>query len=267
MRYPKKALGQHWLKDEKTLQAIVASAGLSKDDTVLEIGPGTGLLTAHLLGKAGAVIAVEKDEQLANRLGIKIRDSRFYLHTADILEFDLTSLPAGYKVVANIPFYLTGRLLKTLSESPNPPSKMVLLVQKEVADRICANPGQMSVLAVSTQLYYRAQKGQVVLAKLFMPPPKVDSQVVILSERKNPLFPRTGLGNKEARQYMRVVKTGFSSKRKKLRNSLAAGLGLSKDQADKYLKQVKINGDLRAQSLSLADWHSLYMAFLSAKVL
>ena len=174
----------------------------------------------------------------------------------DILKFDLTALPAGYKVVANIPYYLTGNLLKMLCESPNPPSKMALLVQKEVAERLAAEPGQMSLLAVSVQLYYEVEIGTVVPARLFSPPPKVDSQIVALARRQKPLFE-----NLDYKLFFRLVKAGFSGKRKKLRGSLSAGLRISKDQADGLLNQAGIDGNLRAQNLSLADWNRLALAY------
>ncbi|HLB40661.1 MAG TPA: 16S rRNA (adenine(1518)-N(6)/adenine(1519)-N(6))-dimethyltransferase RsmA, partial [Candidatus Babeliales bacterium] len=173
MKVPKKSLGQHWLKDEPTLSYIANSANLSATDTVLEIGPGLGTLTRHLLDRAKEVMAVELDEALAQKLP---SHEKLQVVQADILKFDLTKLPPGYKVVANIPYYLTSNLLRVLAESDNSPILMVLLVQKEVAQRITAKPGQMSVLAVSIQLYYQPQLGKVVPAELFTPSPKVDSQ-------------------------------------------------------------------------------------------
>jgi 16S rRNA (adenine1518-N6/adenine1519-N6)-dimethyltransferase len=251
---PKKSLGQHWLYDEETLNYIVGAADVSVGDTVLEIGPGTGTLTKKLLDRGAKVIAVEKDEKLAADL---YSHDNLRVAEGDILKFDLSGLPPGYKVVANIPYYLTSNLLRVLSESSNPPSVMVLLVQKEVAERIAAKAGQMSILSVSVQLYYEPSLGQLVPAKLFTPPPKVDSQVVILQGRSDPLFPRTVLGNKEAREFFKVVKAGFSQRRKKLRGSLSGGLHISKDEADALLQKASIDGDLRAQELSLEQWYKL----------
>jgi 16S rRNA (adenine1518-N6/adenine1519-N6)-dimethyltransferase len=162
-------------------------------------------------------------------------------------------MPADYKIVANIPYYLTNNLLRILCESSNPPSKMALLVQKEVAQRIVAKPGNMSVLSISVQLYYAVELGQVVPAKLFNPPPKVDSQIIGLTVRSEPLF--NDLNNKK---FFFVVKAGFSSRRKKLRSSLSGGLHTSKEKADQFLKEAGINGNLRAQELSLQDWHKIY---------
>jgi 16S rRNA (adenine1518-N6/adenine1519-N6)-dimethyltransferase len=254
---PKRSLGQHWLKDQPTLEAIAKLAELGQDDTVLEIGPGLGDLTRHLVRPAGSVIAIEKDETLAKALPRAIAAPNLEVITGDILTFDLTTLPAGYKVAANIPYYLTSNLIRILSESPNPPQLMVLLVQKEVAERLAAQPGQMSLLSVSAQLYYESRLGPVVPAKLFEPPPKVDSQVIILKRRPKSLF-----GEMDTKQYFKVVKAGFSGRRKKLRGSLSAGLGISKTAADELLKRAGIDGSLRAQNLSLEDWHKLLTAVI-----
>lgn len=252
---PKKTLGQHWLKDIATLEAIRKAADLTPTDTVLEIGPGLGDLTHQLIRHADKVIAVEIDENLVKNLS---KSDKLEVVHGDILRFDLSQLPPGYKVVANIPYYLTSNLIRVLSESANPPDKMVLLVQQEVAQRIAAAPGQMSLLSVSTQLYYQPKLGLVVPSKLFVPPPKIDSQVIILNRRANPLF--TNLDNK---LYFRLVKAGFAGRRKKLRSSLAAGLRIPKEQADNLLNNAGISPHKRAQELSLDDWHNLYKVYKS----
>src|SRR5437868_3417033 len=149
---PNKALGQHWLKDEATLEAICEAADLKAADTVLEIGPGLGDLTRQLIKHARSVIAVEVDHKLATDLETTLKAGNLQVVQSDILKFDLTQMPPDYKVVANIPYYLTSNLIRVLSESTNPPTAMVLLVQKEVAERIAAEPGQMSLLGLSTQL-------------------------------------------------------------------------------------------------------------------
>jgi 16S rRNA (adenine1518-N6/adenine1519-N6)-dimethyltransferase len=250
---PKKSLGQHWLADEPTLARIVNAANINADDTVLEIGPGQGALTNHLVKKAGKVIAVELDRDLAHRLANNPPASNLEVIHGDILKFNLNKLPKNYKVVANIPYYLTGKLLANLSESTNTPYLAVLLLQKEVAERVCATPGQMSILAVAVQLFFEPRLGEVVPATLFDPPPKVDSQILILSRRPEPLFE-----NLDSKAFFKVVKAGFSEKRKKLRSSLAGGLGLGKREADELLESAEINGDLRAQNLSLEQWHHIY---------
>lgn len=254
MTEAKKSLGQHWLNDEESLEAMVESAGVGPEDTVLEIGPGLGSLTKLLVARAKFVIAVELDRDLADNLPLTIDADNLQVIQEDVLDFDLNALPPGYKVVANIPYYLTSNLLRVLSEAANPPKQMALLVQKEVAERINAKPGQMSVLAVSVQLYYEPQLGKIVPARLFVPPPKIDSQIVQLMKRPQPLFP-----DLEADQFFRVVKAGFSERRKKLRSSLAGGLGIGKGQADELLAKAGIDGNLRAQNLSLHNWHDLYV--------
>lgn len=257
----KKALGQHWLTDRVALESICKEADLNKDDTVLEIGPGLGSLTEHLIKSAGKVIAVELDEKLANSLPARLSKvkpwkGRLEVVQGDILSFDLTQLPAGYKVVSNIPYYLTSHLIRTLSEASNPPVLMVLLVQKEVAQRIAANPGAMSLLSVAAQLDYEPKLGVLVPADKFEPPPKVDSQVIILKRRTKPSFE-----DLDTKLYFRLVKAGFSGRRKKLRGSLAAGLGISKPEADVLLRRSGIDGELRAQNLSLQDWHKIYQCY------
>lgn len=250
--YAKKSLGQHWLNDLATLEDICDSAELTNRDTVLEIGPGPGSLTKKLVEQAGEVVAVEFDERFARDLPTNVPAKNLSVTHQDILSFDLTSLPKGYKVVANIPYYLTSNLLRVLSESANPPQLIVLLVQKEVAQRVAAKPGDMSLLSVSVQLYYQASLGIKVPALLFSPPPKVDSQVLILKRRGEGLF-----SDVTNQQILTVVKAGFSARRKTLLNSLSAGLRLDKSKISQILQAAKLEPVQRPQELSLADWHRL----------
>ncbi|MBC7581790.1 ribosomal RNA small subunit methyltransferase A, partial [Aeromicrobium sp.] len=185
---PKKSLGQHWLNDPASLQAMCDAAELITDDVVLEIGPGLGTLTTLLIDQAKEVVAVEFDDYLAKALPRRITSASLTVVNQDILSFDYTSLPPDYKVVANIPYYLTSNLIRVLSETPNQPSVAVLLVQKEVAQRVAAAPGDMSLLSVTAQFYWQTGLGPIVLAELFTPPPKVDSQVLILVRRPQTLF-------------------------------------------------------------------------------
>lgn len=249
-------MGQHWLKDPRILEAIADEAEIKSGDTILEIGPGLGTLTELLVKKAKQVVAVEFDDLLAAQLPQKMQAKNLQVINQSILEFDLTNLPAGYKVVANIPYYITGHLLRQFTETTNPPEVAVLLVQKEVAERINAIPGQMNLISVSLQLSYEVNLSIVVTADKFIPPPKVDSQVVILKHRPQPLF--KGI---DRLKFFRIVKAGFAGKRKKLRGSLAAGLQMSKEQADGLLANAGVDGNLRAQNLTLEDWHKLYLAF------
>lgn len=247
-----KSLGQHWLRDRDVLTHIAASAELTSDDTVLEIGPGLGTLTSELLRRAGKVIAVEFDSELARKLPAQFPGKNLKVVNGDILKFDLSTLPAGYKVVANVPYYITSKIVQMLMTADNKPSTTVLLVQKEVAQRLAAKPGDMSILAVSAQVFADVTLGDIVKAELFTPPPKVDSQVVILHTRQTPLF--TDVNEND---FFRVVKAGFSSKRKKLRSSLAGGLKLSKIEAEKILADAKISHDARAETLDLESWARL----------
>jgi len=250
------------LHDAATLAAMCDAAEVSTDDTVLEIGPGLGTLTALLTGRARAVVAVEFDESLAQALPGQVSADNLSTVHQDILRFDLTTLPKNYKLVANIPYYLTSNLIRVISESINPPALAALLVQKEVAQRVAASPGDMSLLSVSAQFYWEVSTGREVPAALFTPPPKVDSQILILKKRAKPLFPGTDI-----QAFFQIVKAGFSSRRKTLLNSLSGGLRLSKEAAGKLLEGAGIDPQLRPQSLSLPQWHSLYATAKSQEVL
>lgn len=247
-----KSLGQHWLKDGDVLADIAESADLTSEDTVVEVGPGLGTLTSRLLSRAGRVIAVEFDRELARKLPGQFPGKNLEVINQDILSFDTSGLPKGYKVVANVPYYITSKIIQLFCESDNPPSVMVLLVQKEVAERLSATAGDYSVLAISAQIYYEVELGQLVGAELFTPPPKVDSQVVIMNRRPDPLVPKEDL-----KDFFRVVKAGFSAKRKKLRSSLSGGLRLEKTATEELLKEAEIDVDLRAEDLTISDWKKL----------
>lgn len=246
---PDKSLGQHWLHDRNVLAHIAESAEVTDTDTVLEIGPGLGTLTSELLRRAASVTAVEFDPNLARKLPGQFPGKNLTVKNDDILQFDLTDLPADYKVAANVPYYITSKIVQKLMTANNKPSIAVLLVQKEVAERIAAEPGDMSILAISAQVYAEASLGQVVPAELFTPPPKVDSQVVILKTRQQPL-----VASADEKAFFRVVKAGFSAKRKKLRSSLSGGLGISKQDVEALLERADISPDARAEDLAISDW-------------
>lgn len=248
----KKHLGQHWLKDPGVLAEIADEAELTTSDTVLEIGPGLGTLTSRLLAQAGKVVAVEFDTELARKLPGQFPGKNLEVVNQDILQFDTTSLPAGYKVVANVPYYITSKIIQSLSESPNPPAIMVLLVQKEVAERLGAGLGDYSVLAIATQVYHEVTLGSVISRVLFTPPPKVDSQIVIMHRRSHPKVAEI---NKPG--FFRLVKAGFSAKRKKLRTSLAGGLHLDRAVVENLLVQADISPDARAEDLEIDQWLTL----------
>lgn len=229
------------------------AADLDASDVVLEIGPGLGTLTQLLVQRARQVIAVEFDLQLAAKLPKLVTADNLQVTAADILRFDLNHLPKGYKVVANIPYYLTSNLLQVLCETPNPPKQMALLVQKEVAQRVAAAPGDMSLLSVTVQYYCEAGLDMVVPARLFTPPPKVDSQILRLEFRQRPLFTDVN-----SQKFFQLVKAGFSQRRKKLRSSLAAGLRIDKIAAEKLLESAQISPSARPQELTMQQWHALY---------
>jgi 16S rRNA (adenine1518-N6/adenine1519-N6)-dimethyltransferase len=252
---PKKALGQHWLHDELSLEAMCMAADVAEGDTVLEIGPGLGTLTKLLVTQAEQVVAVEFDHDLAASLPKRVPAANLTVTESDILSFDFTALPPVYKIVANIPYYLTSNLVRVISETPNPPTKVALLVQKEVAQRIAAKPGKMSLLSVSAQFYWDVRLHDEVPAELFTPPPKVDSQIVGLSRRPQPLF-----DDVDTKQFFRIVKAGYSSRRKTLLNALSGGLGLDKAATNELLQKAGLNPGLRAQNLALDEWYALYLA-------
>lgn len=246
---PKKSLGQHWLKDRDVLSHIADCAEIKPDDTVLEVGPGLGTLTSELLRRAKKVVSVELDQDLARKLPGQFPGKNLEVVNQDILTFDLTGLPSGYAVVANVPYYITSKIIQMLTTSSNPPRVIVLLIQKEVAERLVAEPGDMSILAVSAQVYTEVSLGDVVPAELFTPPPKVDSQVVVLKTRPEPL-----VATDKQKEFFRVVKAGFVAKRKKLRSSLASGLHISKSEVEDILVRVGVDPDARAETLSVDDW-------------
>lgn len=246
---PNKSLGQHWLHDSQILSEIVDEADIHPEDTILEIGPGLGTLTAHLLRRAKKVIAIEFDSELAHKLPAQFPGTSLEVINEDILQFDLSTLPKDYKVVANVPYYITSKIVQKLMTATNKPSLAVLLVQKEVAERIAARPGDMSILAVSAQVFAETKLGLLVPAAYFTPPPKVDSQVIILKTREQP-----GFGSIPEKAFFAVVRAGFAAPRKKLRSSLAAGLGIGKDEALQLLENANIDPNKRAGALSIDDW-------------
>lgn len=248
----KKSLGQHWLSDAKTLKHICDIALVHEHDTVLEIGPGKGTLTKQLLDSGAHVVAVEIDKHLHMELAHNFDRPHLTLVNEDILEFDFGLLPTGYKVVANIPYYLTSRLIRVLAEAQNSPKSITLLVQKEVAQRIAAKPGDMSLLSASAQFYYDVELGQVVPAELFSPPPKVDSQVVNMLRKSSGEHQ-----NIDTKLFFRVAKAGFASRRKTLLNSLSGGLHLSKKETENILRTASIPPATRPQELLISQWAKL----------
>ncbi len=259
---PRKSLGQHFLKDETYLRRIVEAADLSRADTVLEIGPGSGNLTRLLAEAAGRVIAVELDDNLIPLLREMFADNpHVHIVHGDILLLSpsqllsgpdqLETAPPSYKVVANLPYYITSAAIRHLLEGEWPPAVLVLTVQREVAERIVAQPPEMSLLAVSVQYYAEARIVTRIPPGAFVPPPKVSSAVVRLDRRPRPAV------NVAPKDFFRVVSAGFGQRRKQLRNSLAAGLGLSHKAVETALRTAGIEPSRRAETLTLAEWGAL----------
>ena len=252
---PRKSLGQNFLIDEGALARIAAAAALTADDAVLEIGPGLGSLTRHLAVAARQVVAVEIDQTLLPVLAeVVAGHPNVRVVHADVLTVDPAELSEGqrYKVVANIPYYITSAVIRHLLEARVRPDVIVLTVQREVAERICAAPGDLSILAVSVQAYARAELVARIPAGAFYPRPDVDSAVVRLTALPEPAF-----GSLDADRFFRVVKAGFGQKRKQLRNALSAGLRQPAQTIDAWLAQANIDPTRRAETLSLDEWRAL----------
>jgi 16S rRNA (adenine1518-N6/adenine1519-N6)-dimethyltransferase len=253
---PNKRLGQNFLQDESALQKIAAIAGIQQQDTVLEIGPGLGGLTRHLALAARQVVAVELDESLFPALRAVLAPyANVRLIHADILKLrpaDLVAAP-DYLVVANIPYYITSALLRHLlakspegAQSPHP-RRLVLTVQEEVAERICASPGEMSLLALSVQVYGQAEVAARIPAGAFYPAPTVNSAVVSINIYPEPIISYPLLDT-----FFQLAKAGFGQKRKKLRNSLSAIM--PREKAEQILLAAGIDPQRRAETLSLVEW-------------
>lgn len=250
----KKELGQHWLHDKSVLGHMVNECDINVDDTVIEVGPGLGTLTEELLSTGAKVIAIEFDTDLLDGLRKKFGDRKnFELMSADVLKVDFTKFPADYKIVANIPYYLTSHLLRILSETANKPVCGALLMQKEVTERVCATAGEMSLLSIAIQLEYKVSESIFVPAKLFTPPPKVDSLVLHIERQ-----PHIATEDLDKKSFMRLVKSGFAGKRKTLRNSVSAGMHLDKPTTEALLARAGIDAGRRAQELTIEQWHALH---------
>lgn len=257
----RKGLGQHFLADTHILNKIVQAAELTPDSVVLEIGPGLGTLTRPLARAAARVVAVELDAAMVNALQDELADlSNLRVIHGDILKLDPAALVAPadansatpYTVVANLPYYITGAVLHHLLEASRPPQRLVLTVQREVAQRIVAAPGAMSLLAVSVQFYGRPRIVARIPAGAFVPPPKVDSAVLRIDAH-----PMPPVDAPDVAAFFRVARAGFSQKRKQLKNALSAGLGLPVERVLAAMHQAGILPERRAQSLSLAEWAAL----------
>ena len=255
---PRKSLGQHFLVDESALRRIADAADLQKEETVIEVGPGLGVLTRELLQRVRRVIAVEKDERMAGLLRKELSSqAQLTVVAADVLSVrpdDLLANAGGlseYKVVANLPYYVAAPILRHFLEAKAQPRLLVALLQKEVAQGVAAGPGKMTMLSVAMQLYATPRLMGLVRAGSFYPPPKVDSAIVRLDVRPAPAV-ATDPG-----RFFDVVRAGFSAPRKQIANSLSKGLGTGRAEVADALAAAEVSGQRRAESLSLEEWAAL----------
>jgi len=260
---PIKHLGQNFLIDESVLEKIISAAEIRASDTILEIGPGLGILTFELAKKAGKVVAIEKDGALAKILAEEIKKRNIQnieIINGDALKIE-NSIPAGrqtklkienYKIVANIPYYLTSPLIRKFLETENKPQLMVLMLQKEVGQRICAKPGDMSILSIMVQFYAIPEIIDYVSKEAFYPKPKVDSSIVKITPKTNPEI--------DVEKFFTLVKAGFSAKRKFLINNLSKVLKIENCKLKIIFQQFGFDEKIRAEKLSVGDWLRLYEA-------
>lgn len=268
---PARSRGQNFLIKEDVYDLIIKAAEIDKNDTILEVGPGLGFLTEKLAQASGKVIAVELDEKLASLLkqrfaGVENLEivNKNILDIGDFellkseLSSDFSELSSGeagsYKIVANLPYNITSIFLRKFLESKNRPQTMTLMLQKEVAERIVARAGKMSLLAVSVQFFADAKIIAYVPKTAFWPEPEVDSAVIKLEVRP-PAGGRTSFDHKE---FFRLVRIGFSSRRKMLKNNLASGYKISQEKAAALLKKCGFSEKIRAQELGVKDWLKLF---------
>jgi len=252
---PKKSLGQNFLVDQRALERIVEAAELGPEDIILEIGPGLGTLTRLLAARAGRVVAVELDPRLVEVLKEVLADlSNVEIIHGDILELDpaaelIQAEGFRYKVVANLPYYITSAVLRHLLTATVKPKLMVVTVQLEVAQRITAGPGDMSLLAVSVQFYGRPRIVARIKAGAFHPSPQVDSAVVRIDLHDQPLVEVDDVDS-----FFEVVRAGFAQRRKQLRNALSAELALPASEVAQALARAGVSPRRRAQTLSIEEW-------------
>jgi 16S rRNA (adenine1518-N6/adenine1519-N6)-dimethyltransferase len=250
-----KGLGQNFLQDPLALQEIASAAEIQPTDTVLEIGPGLGSLTRYLAVAAKEVVAVELDQNLLPPLNAVLTSyPNVRLIHGDILKLSPEDLitEKDYLVVANIPYYITSAVIRHLLEAQVKPRRIALTVQKEVAERICAKPGDMSLLALSVQVYGKPRIAARIPAGAFFPAPKVDSAVLCVDIYSSPLIKPELLNI-----FFKLIKAGFSQKRKTLRNSLSSGLHISPTDAADLLTHAGIDPPRRAETLSIEEWGGL----------
>ncbi len=265
-----KSLGQHFLLDKNVLKQTLKAAELTKKDFVIEIGPGFGVLTFPMADLAGRVLAVETDKKVLEILrGLGSGYTNLDILPSNILKLDshytydrykqwskVKSGRTGYKLVSNLPYYITSAILKLFLETDLAPDLIVVMMQKEVAERIVAGPGEMSVLGISVQFFGEPEIIAQVPRTAFWPKPEVDSAIVRITPRKQILF-----GVDDIKLFFRIVKAGFGERRKQLHNSLGGGLNLDDELVNKALEEIRIDPKTRPQDLTLADWGKVYHQF------
>jgi 16S rRNA (adenine1518-N6/adenine1519-N6)-dimethyltransferase len=278
--HPSRERGQNFLADQKILDKIVEAADLQKDDVVLEIGPGFGALTMELVKKVKQVIAVEADRQLVKALretmaNYKNNYKNIEIIEEDILKFSISNFQFsnkiqnpkskiqnyGYKIVANLPYQITSAVFRKFLENEPRPKSMTVMVQKEVAERICAAPGKMSLLSVSVQFFGQPEIVATIPPAAFWPEPEVDSAILKISKIRHET--ETNIKRIELKRFFQVVKMGFSSRRKQLHNNLSGGLRRSDKEVQKILIDLDFNLKIRAQELEVDDWLKLAGRFTS----
>jgi len=259
---PKKSLGQNFMHDPNALEKIVASAALLSSETVVEVGAGAGALTELLASAARQVFSIEVDQRLRPLLEERFDDAdNVYLVFNDILKTDIAALVGAedYIVVANVPYYISSAILWHFLESPKPPRRMVMTMQYEVAERIVGAPGAMNLLSIAVQYYGNPRIISRYGPAVFWPRPNIDSAIVRIDTHETPPLPLP-----PAEYFFRVVKAGFSMKRKQLKNALAGGLRIKASRARDLLQSADIDPQRRAETLSLAEWARLTQAVEAA---
>lgn len=258
--FPSKKLGQNFLINKRVVRKIIKMANLQWEETILEIGPGLGVLTQELAKKTKQVIAVEKDPKMKEILKETLKNFKnIKIINKDILKIKIKGLKTGqpYKIVANLPYYIVGPVIRKFLESSSPPQEMILMVQKEVAQRICSSPPKMNLLAVAVQFYARGKILFSVPKKSFWPQPKVGGAIIkIIPHQKY-----NKLKSEEKNLFFKIVKAGFSQPRKQLINNLAKELKINKKEVNIWLQKSNLQPTQRAETLTIEDWLRLSQTF------
>lgn len=250
---PLKRLGQNFLIDKRVIKKIIQASNLCSEHTILEIGPGIGAITRELAKNTKKVIAMEKDPKMVEILKETLEDFKnVEIVQGDVLKIEPKTYhlkPKTYKIIANLPFYITAPCIRKFLEKDNPPQEMILIVQKEVAQRICARTGKMNLLAVSVQFYAKPKIISFISKKSFWPSPKVDGAILKIPTPSTPSI--SGV------DFFRIVKAGFSQPRKQLANNLSKGLKINKQKVQELLLKINIQPSQRAETLSISQWIKL----------